>query len=221
MKIFVKKVLKIILVFLISTIIAYLIFTSKSIYDCSKRNYVPLFKSEEAINNYVYYELDSEYIQWLGEGVGMLADIMEETKTEDLSEENLALKYDSLGYATWANTYLRINDISVENINISILLGVAITIAYIVITNKKIKLVYKILIGYVGIMITFPPIYMYTWTYRFWSLKETYLDEYSIQFYIVYTILFVLIYIINYIIGLKIAKDLNASIKKQKIEKQD
>ena len=219
MKIFVKKALKIILVFLISTIIAYLIFTGKSIYNWSKINYVPLFKSEDAINYYVYYELDSEYIKWLGEGVSMVADIMEEIKTENSSEENLALKYDSLGYAAWANTYLRINDISVENINISILLGVAITIAYIVIINKKIKLVYKILIGYIGIIIAFPPIYMYTWTYRFWNLKVTYLDEYSIQFYIVYTILFVLIYIVNYIIGLKIANDLNASMKKQDIEK--
>ena len=96
------------------------------------------------------------------------------------------------------------------NINISIISGVAI--AYLVITCRRISTILKFIIGYFGIMIVVPPIYMYTWTYRFWDIGSTY-SNMPKYFYIGYTAIFVIMYIVNYKIGVKMTEELNQNIK--------
>ena len=56
---------------------------------------------------------------------------------------------------------------------------------------------------------------MYTWTYRFWGIVETY-KSMPKYFYIGYTAIFVLMYMINYRMGIRMTKQLNETLKKDK-----
>ena len=98
-------------------------------------------------------------------------------------------------------------------INAALFLGISVTIAYAVITSKKMNLALKIVIGYFGMMLAFPPLYMYSWTYRFWKLYEMYWNQDSKRFYAIYTTIFVLIFVINYVIGRKMTRQLNETIR--------
>ena len=111
--------------------------------------------------------------------------------------------------------FLYIKTIIYKNISFSIFFGILLTIAYIVITNKRMSNFTKFLIGYISIIIVFPPLYMYSYTGRFWDLATMYIHSMSKYFYIIYTILFFIIYIVNYKINSRISKELNEALKKK------
>lgn len=215
MKEMVKKLLKILLVLITSMIVVYLVLTIPAFYGWCEENQL-LVDSDEILS-----QVDSSKIQELGNRIGLFEQLMKEdlqniqNGTYD-GEEGLSLAkyYDPLGCSVWSYMRLEIQTIINSYFTISILSGVAITIAYVVITSKKMNVILKFAIGYFGVMLIVPPIYMYSWTYRFWDILTTY-SQMPKYFYIGYTMIFVLMYVVNYKVGTKMAKELNQAIKKE------
>ena len=208
-----KKLLKTLLVFSISTIAIYMIFTLNFFNKRCKEYQFSLFSKK-------YYDLrnvDREKIKELGDGISNYAKLLEESHKESDYIENsnyhaIAEDFDPLGYSVWSVFQTEITMITNKYICISILLGVSIGIAYVVITSKKMNNIFKILIGYFLPMLIIPPIYAYNLTYRSWDIFTIYrtVPKY---FYIIFTLIFIIIYIINYVIGLRITKKLNETVK--------
>lgn len=217
MKPILKKTLKILVIFIISTMIVYLAFSTKAFLNwCNKNQLIPFDKD---ISDEKILSLDKDEIQRIGDEVGLDAQLLEDSLDETLYENDsnytsLAEYYDPLGFAVWRYMQSGIRNITTGYITISILSGVAISIAYAVITSKKLNNILKFVLGYISVMIMFPPIYMYSYTYRFWDLTTIYINSVLQYFYIGYTLIFILIYGINYMIGRKMAKELNQTIDK-------
>lgn len=216
MKPVVMKALKSILVFVISSIIIYIILTMGYFLSWCNDNQLKIF-TEDIASEIPY--LDEDKIYELGNYVGGYAQILKDSIEEQNKEDNesyiIAEHFDPLGFSIW--TYLR--EIIVKTIyrykTIAVLLGICTTIAYNVITSKKIHNLLKVAIGYVGPMLIIPPIYTYLWTNKFWNLIDMYVRGIPQIFYIIYTVIFILLYIINYIVVKKMVKVLNQSINKK------
>lgn len=211
-----KRLFKIVLIFIISTIIIYSILTLNCFCKwCNENQYIMFGDlSKHSLT------LDSGKIQELGSDIKLFSDLLEESLDEtyyknDSNYHSIAEYYDPLGYSVWSYFQNNINMISHKYITISILLGMGITIGYIIITCKKINNIGKLIIGYVGIMLIVPQIYSYSYTYRFFDLFHAYYVIPKV-FYIVYTIIFILMYIINYKIAKKLTENLNQVVKKTK-----
>ena len=216
MKLIFKKLAKILLVLIASIIITYLVLTIKDVIAWCNKNQIILFGKDYSSN--ILEKIESKEIQEIGDSVNALYKMLEDSLDESYYEEDsnyhsIAEYYDPLGFAVWRYMQGGIGDISARYIRISILSGFSITIAYVVITSKKMNNILKLLVGYLGVMLLFPPVYMYSYTYRFWDFATTYIYAAPKYFYIGYTIVFVLIYVINYKIGKKMANDLNNTIK--------
>ena len=217
MKSILKKSLRILLVFIISTTIVYLAFSTKALLNWCNKNQLILFDKD--ISDEKILSLDKEEIQRIGDEVGLDAQLLEYSLDKSFYENDsnytsLAEYYDPLGFAVWRYMQNGIRNITTGYITISILSGVATSIAYAVITSKKMNNVFKFVLGYIGVMILFPPIYIYSYTYRFWDLTTTYINSVPKYFYIGYTAIFILIFGINYIVGKKMTKELNRTINK-------
>lgn len=213
MKSILKKIFKTFMLFAISTIIIYLLFTVSSFYKWCHKNQISIVNHSDDLLTY----LDSDKIQELGERINLSYQVMKDSLDPSYYEENsnyhsLAEYYDPLGFCVWSYMQEEISWILNKYLIISILSGLSIAIAYLVITTK-IKPILKFTIGYFGVMLVIPPIYLYSWTYRFWDILQTYRST-PIYFYIGYTIIFILMYILNYQIGKKMTKELNQTIQK-------
>lgn len=213
MKSIVKKILKTLFVFIISTIIIYLVLTITAFYHWGKENQIFINMDR------ILVDLDSEKIKELGDEIGNYEKVLEDSLDKSYYEESsdnhsLAEYYDPLGFSVWTHLHAEMEKILNKYV-ISILSGVAITIAYVIISSKKMNYILKIALGYFGPILMIPPIYMYSWTYRFWDILNTYrsMPKY---FYIGYTIIFLLMYVVNYKVGVKMAKELNQTIKNSK-----
>ena len=213
MKKILKKFLKTLLVFIISTIVIYMTLTIVLLNERCKEYELSLFSKK-------YYDLrniDSEKIKELGDGIGNYAKLLEDSLDESYYQEDsnyhtIAEYFDPLGYSIWIFFQTEITSITHRYISISILIGASISVAYIVITSKKINNILKLVIGYLLPMIIVPPIYMYTWTNRFWDVLTTY-KGIPAYFYIGYTAIFILMYLINYRIGRRMTKELNQAVR--------
>lgn len=209
MKNFIIRILKISLVFLISTIITYNCFLVKNYFEICSDYQVGNISEEDILN------LDKEKIKGLGDSVKIFADLLEEEKSKNDKGDSLSDLYDPLGFSVRMQIQHIINKLFKENIVISIFIGVAVTYAYAVVTAKKLNGIVKMLIGYIGAIILFPPLYMYSWTGRFWKLSIMYWYGTPKYFYIVYTLIFVVIYFINYMVNVKLAKQLNEIVNNE------
>ena len=206
-----KKILKTGFVFITSSIILYLVLTLTAFYGWCKENQI--FVDQDQL----LAQLDRSKIQELGNLIGtgekVLKESLEEPRKE--GEHTLAEYYDPLGFSVWRYLQMEIQEIVCQFIVLSILSGGAITIAYLIITSKKMNAILKIAIGYFGVMLVIPPIYMYSWTYRFWDVFLSY-KMMPYYFYIGYTIMFVVMYVVNYRIGVKMTKELNQMVENKK-----
>lgn len=221
MKSLMKKLLKILLIFTISSLIIYIFLTAKDFLKISEKYQLfPIYVVRED-------GFDKEMIQELGDEITLFANMIEESAVYkndgqnhfigDGHEHTIGDFYDPIGYSAWSLLYANVYNLFSSYISISIALGIVIAIAYGIITSKNINKVLKFIIGYVGVIIVFPPLYMYSWTGRFWDFKAMYLNGDSTFFYLAYTIIFILICLINYVISKKITKSLNKAIKEDKI----
>lgn len=217
MKSILKKCLKTLFVLIFSTFIMYVIFTALNFYSWFKEEQLYPYSSVGDLVSTV----DSGKIKELGDSIGLFTQVLEDSLNETYEEGNhsLAEDFDPLGFSVWSHIQMSINEVFTRSLSISILFGISIMIAYIVITSKKMKFILKFSIGYLGVLLLFPPIYMYSWTYRFWSITETFSSTPKI-FYIGYTAIFILMYFINYRMSVKMAKELNQTIKNNVKEKE-
>lgn len=199
-----KKIFQLVLILIISILLTYLLFTIKDFYLWYNNNmqFSLLNSPEEQLS-----QLNKENINELGEIITNLSVTFNNSLSGTEYEE-----YNSTGISAWYVFQIDINNILNANIDLALLFGVIITIAYIVITNRKITNMLKLIIGYLGIIIIVPPIYVYIHTGRFWNLATMYIYSMPEVFYIIYTILFVIIFIINYKANLKLVKELNKTI---------
>ena len=215
MKIF-KKIMKTLLVFICSTIIIYFLFTVPSFYKWCDDNQLILYKSGEDISEEIL-KLDSAKIQEIGDIVRIHTKSMEDSLNpiyyeQDSDYHGLAEYFDPLGYSVWTYMQSGMYNVTTSHIGLSILLGIGITIEYLVITSKKLNNILKFVIGYLGVMFIIPPILQYGHFYRWIGLP------YGVDlkpFYIVYTIVFVAAYITNYVVGVRMAKKLNETMGKK------
>ena len=221
MKSLMKKLLKILLIFTISSLIIYIFLTAKDFLKISEKYQLfPIYVVRED-------GFDKEMIQELGDEITLFANMIVESAVYkndgqnhfigDGHEHTIGDFYDPIGYSAWSLLQANVYNLFSSYISISIALGIVIAIAYGIITSKNINKVLKFIIGYVGVIIVFPPLYMYSWTGRFWDFKAMYLNGDSTFFYLAYTIIFILICLINYVISKKITKNLNKAIKEDKI----
>ena len=221
MKSLMKKLLKILLIFTISSLIIYIFLTAKDFLKISEKYQLfPIYVVREDGFN-------KEMIQELGDEITLFANMIVESAVYkndgqnhfigDGHEHTIGDFYDPIGYSAWSLLQANVYNLFSSYISISIALGIVIAIAYGIITSKNINKVLKFIIGYVGVIIVFPPLYMYSSTGRFWDFKAMYLNGDSTFFYLAYTIIFILICLINYVISKKITKNLNKAIKEDKI----
>ena len=159
-------------------------------------------------------KLDSNKIQELGNIIGNFEKLMEESITT--SPNSLAHHYDPLGYSVWVYMQSAIKICLTKYLNLALASGVSITIAYLILTNKRLKNTVKFVLGYFLPMIIIPQILWLSYHYRFFGIFHAYINTPFIEyFYILYTAIFILMYIINYRIGLKMTKELNEIIEKK------
>lgn len=213
MKPILKKILKIVLIFLITTSIVYAVPTAIAFNKWCKKNNLSITGEDFSSD---LRKIDKDKIQNIGNDVSSIVEVIEmsveEAKKNPNAPHSIGEYFDPLGYSVWSYMQMGIDRIFTSYTTISILFGIGVTIAYIVITNKKMNNIIKFSIGYFGVMLIIPPIYMYSYTYRFWSIAQTY-SSISKYFYIGYTTMFILMYVINYTIGTKMTKELNENIK--------
>ena len=212
MKPVVIKALKSLMIFIISTILIYMVFTIG--YFISWCNEIQLKLFTDNIANEIP-NLDKNKVQELGDYVGDYAELLEYSLEEKNSEEGtyiIAEHYDPLGFSVW--TYLREEIVKIiDRYNeLSMYLGIATTTAYIIITSKNINNAFKFIIGYIGPMLIIPPIYAYTSRFRLLNVFEIYNMTILRFFYVAYTAIFVLIFLINYLVAKKMVKELNRTI---------
>ncbi len=214
MKVVGKKLLKILLVLVVSTVVIYLVLTIPAFYSWCDENQM-FVNSDELL-----LQLNRDKIQQLGDSVGQFAQLMEDdlqrvqNGTYEEGTHSLAEYYDPLGFSVWSYIQREMNEVVHQYVTLSILSGIAVAIAYTIITIKKMNPIFKIAIGYFGVMLIVPPIYMYSWTYRFWDVLTMY-GNMPKYFYIGYTLIFVLMYLVNYKVGVKMTQKLNESMKKE------
>ncbi len=202
-----KKFLKAICLLIASSLIIYLVFTISAFIGWCNENQISIVDHSDDMLEY----LDPDKIQGIGNFVGTMEQVMKDS-LQDNSYHSLAEDYDPLGFSVWSYMNMGIQNVLTKYLTISILLGFSIAIAYVVITSKKLNAILKIAIGYFGILLIIPYVYMYSYTYRFWSFSETFHSTPK-YFFILYTVIFLVMYLINYLIGKNMAKNLNQTIK--------
>lgn len=202
-----KKFLKAICLLIASSLIIYLVFTISAFIGWCNENQISITDHSDDMLEY----LDPDKIQGIGNFVGTMEQVMKDS-LQDNSYHSLAKDYDPLGFSVWSYMNMGIQDVLTKYLTISILLGFSIAIAYVVITSKKLNAILKITIGYLGVMLLIPYVYMYSYTYRFWSISETF-HATPKYFFLLYTVIFLVMYLINYLIGKNMAKNLNQTIK--------
>lgn len=222
MKTFFKKLLKILLIFLLSTILLYCALTGTAFYHWCDAIDIQLFSDTSRLP-------DSDKVQRIGDTVEPYLNVLEEelAKSPYLNDgqehsitdghmHTLGEFYNPLSLAIWSHLNMILHHIFTSYILISILLGCAIAIAYTVITSKKINIILKIVIGYLAVILIIPQILMFSITHNFYfagDISAVYFKSGLTYFYIGYTILFILMYVINYIIGKKMTKKLNDTMQ--------
>lgn len=220
-----KKILKTILVFIIATIFIYLILTLYAFGWWCNKTQIELFKYD---NSEQMLKLDSEKIQELGNDVKQRIALYEsglndsanindgENHTiDDGHFHTFAEFYDIIGLSVWSYLQFWTSFITARYTIISVFSGLAIAIAYAIITIKKIKIWMKVMFGYFAPMLVMPIIYSLVTSGRIISLYLTYGTYPMTYFYGGYTIVFVLILFINYVISKKMAKRLNEAMAKK------
>lgn len=211
MKSIIKKMLKTLLIMIITTLIIYLVFTITAFSSWCSENQISIFLN----SNELLLNLDSSKIQELGDTIGNIEHLMEDSLNETYESDNqsLAKYYDPLGYAVWIYMQTGISEVLNKYLNMSILLGISLALAYIIITTKKINNIVKFILGYFLPILIVPQILFLSYFYRFVGIFKAYYNTPYIQyFYIIYTAIFILMYVINYKVGKKMAKKLNQVI---------
>ena len=137
MKAVIKKLLKILLVLVVSIVFMFLVLTIPAFYSWCDENQI-FVNSDELL-----LQLNRDKIQELGDSVGQFAQLMEDdlqrVQNGSYEEEahSLAEYYDPLGFSVWSYMQREINEVVRQYFTLSIFSGIAVTIGYAVIRIKK------------------------------------------------------------------------------------
>lgn len=225
MKKVLKKVIIAFLIFVVTTILIYTVTTlNRFLYWCNE-NQIYLFNTNIS-DEYILNNIDKNKLNNLGENIGSYAELLEKNKNnDDLHEDSnfyltengkyfpIAEKFDPLGYSVWSYMQGKLATIFNLYIESSIFAGLAVAIAYLVVSNNKINYMLKFAFGYFGVILVIPQIYAYSVSHCFGGLNAYRI--WDLKFYIAYTIVFILIFVINYIMSAKLTKELNKAISKK------
>lgn len=218
-----KKAMITLIIFIISTILIYMIFTINRLFYWCNNNQIMLFNTNIS-DEYILNNIDKNKLNELGENIGNYAELLEAYKenenlkgdssfylTENGKSYAIAENFNTIGYSVWSYMQGSFATIFSMYIEESIFVGLAISIAYIIITNKKINNILKFAIGYFGVALVIPQLYFYSVANQFGGLNAY--KIWNIWFYIFYTIIFIIIFVANYIISANITNKLNQKIK--------
>lgn len=219
------KLIKTLFVCFLSIFIIYLFLTTKYAFEVFNELDIKLniFGNMTPLT-----DVNPETLDKLGNEIESFADLMSEEASKSIYKNDgqthslndghihsIGEFFNPTGYSAWQLLNFLIINILSNCTNISIALGIVTALAYAIITSKSLNNILKLILGYIGIILIFPPIYIYAWTFRFWSIKEMYFNNDSKTFYITYTLIFILVYIINYLIGKFMTNKLNKAIKNE------
>lgn len=202
MKKYIKTFFKMLLIFILSTTIIYCFLSLVKFHSWCTENQI-LFSiekgfSDEHVNNLLVYKID------------YLATYIREFETSFINYEG-----DSLGYSVWRFMQAGIGTVFSWYRDISILLGLSITISYFIITNHKINYFLKFMLAYIGILFIIIFTY-YNIHSKIFPGGIVQRNQSIFYFFIIYTSIFMIMYILNYIFTKKMTIHINKSIQNLK-----
>lgn len=226
MKLILKKSISILLIFIISTVLIYVIATVNRFFYWCNQNQIILFNTNIS-DDYILNSIDKNKINGLGENIENYAELLEDSKENKNLEgdnsfyfvqngENYAISeiFNPIGYSVWSYMQSGLSSIFSLYIEYSTFAGLAISIAYTIITSKGINNILKFAFGYFGVILIIPQLYFFSIAHSFGGL-DVY-KVWSVKFYIAYTVIFIITFIINYVISSNITKKLNKAFDKNK-----
>ncbi len=226
MKVILKKVISILIIFIISTVLIYVMVTVNRFFYWCNQNQIILFNTSIS-DDYILNSVDKNKINELGENIRNYAELLEDSKENKNLEgdnsfylvqngENYAISeiFNPIGYSVWSYMQNGLSSIFSLYIEYSIFAGLAISIAYSIITSKGISNILKFAFGYFGVILIIPQLYFFSIAHSFGGL-DVY-KIWSVKFYIAYTVIFIITFIINYVISSSITKKLNKAFDKNK-----
>lgn len=221
------KIIKTLLLLIISIFIIYLILTlNRFLFWCNK-NQIILFNNNILSENIVD-NVDINAINSLGANIEDFANTLEESKanteafkgdgnftfTKDGKTYSFAEYYNSIGFSVWTYLSSEFQTISLLYVDIAILWGIILTAFYIVASNEKINYNTKFVIGYFVIMIFIVQMYGYLKGIFYGFIDSI---KYMPGFYIIYTMIFIIIYFINRKKYKEMINGLNNTIKEKNV----
>ena len=195
-----KNCLKLLLIFIMSFIIIYLLLTLSLFFKYCKLNNLYLFTNDTSDK---IMNLDSSKIKELGDTIANYKNVLDSSLDSSYYENNsnyhsIAEYYDTLGLSVHDYMQQGLNYISTAYLNFSIILGISITIAYFII-NSTLNTNIKFLCGYICIILIFPHILAFSYSHNLFNIIKAYYKTPNIlHFYILYSISYILIYVLNY-----------------------
>ncbi len=221
-----KKTMITLIIFIISTILIYMIFTINRLFYWCNSNQIMLFNTNIS-DEYILNNIDKNKLNELGQNIGNYAELLEANKeNENLKDDSsfyltengksyaIAENFNPIGYSVWSYMQGNLATIFSMYVEESIFVGLAISITYIIITSKELSNILKFAFGYFGMILIIPQLYFFSIAHCFGGLAVY--KVWSIKFYITYTVIFITVFIINYVISSNITKKLNKAFDKNK-----
>lgn len=181
-KIFINAVI----IFIVSTFIIYALLSFFKLQNYCDKYQIELFITHEIDTN----NLDEFKLKAQGEYIERFKDLIN-------TDPNLS-KYDFTGYTFWLQMQAFIGDIFNYYMYISFLLGLSISIGYIVVNISKLKVFLKILIGYILPVIILPIIYILIFKLTYNPFMTNIDRNKNILLFIIsYTVIFIILFVIH------------------------
>lgn len=222
------KIIKTLILLIISILIIYLILTLNRFLFWCNRNQIILFNNNIS-PEYIIDNVDINSINSLGTNIEDFANTLDESKlnveafkgdgnftfTKDGKTYSFAEYYNSIGFSVWTYLSSEFQAISLLYVDVAILWGIVLTIFYIIVSNQKLNYNIKFVIGYFVIMIFIVQMYGYLRGIFYGFIDSI---KYMPVFYIIYTIIFAIIYCINRKKYKEIINGLNNTILKDNVK---
>ena len=182
-----RIIIKALILFILSTFIVYTLFTFFRLQIFCNKYQIELFVTHEIDTS----NLDNLKLKAQGE------QYVERLKSLVTTDSNLS-KYDLTGYAFWLQMQSFIGDSFSYYIYISFLLGLSISIGYLIVNISKLKVFLKILIGYIFPIIIFSICYILIFNVVYNPFMSSTDRNKNILLYIVsYTIIFITLLLLH------------------------
>lgn len=200
----IKTLFKFIILLTVLSLSVYTILTLVEIQHWCDRMQISITKNEE-----------EQFLKLNEEDINSLGTIIEQSSLSltDHFKGTAYEKYNTTGLSVWRLLQVQINDIIKKNIVLSLFVSISITTSYAIIISRKLSNPLKIVLGYWVIIFVVPPLYMYSYTGKFWNISAMYLKGISPLFYMIFTFSFLIFMYLNYKNSVKLKNLLNKCLK--------